>query len=388
LTGSLVLAVASWSMHGWSQTAQEQTAISLEKQGKNTEAEDAWKGLSKTQPANAMPLAHLGLLEARQEHYKQAIAYYRKAMALNPSMPGLRLNLGLALFKDGDYKQAMQMFAPLLKAESADSPERYRLTVLMGMSHYGLGEYAAAVPFLKHASSSDPQNLNLLLTLAHSCLLSKQFPCVLDAFHQMVALNADSAEADMLVGEALDEMNDTQGATRKFRAAIVANPKEPNVHFGLGYLLWMQGQTQEAAQEFQAELDNEPEHNEAMLYLADSHIQMNRMEEAQPLLEKVVKANPASSMGHLDLGIVYAQAGRQQEALHELKTAAALEPNDVKAHWRLARLYRSMGRTAEANAELAKSKNLNKAANDKLLQVVSGGQHTDAVTSASAPVKK
>ena len=45
------------------------------------------------------------------------------------------------------------------------------------------------------------------------------------------------AEADMLAGEALDEEGKISEATEQFRAAVKANPKEPNAHFGLGYLL-------------------------------------------------------------------------------------------------------------------------------------------------------
>jgi tetratricopeptide (TPR) repeat protein len=371
LAGSLVLAVASLNTPVWSQSTTEEAAVSLERQGKTVEAEDAWKALSKAQPANPLPFAHLGLLEARQEHYTQAIAFYRKAMVLSPALPGLQLNLGLAYFKDGDYQKAIASFAPLHKAAAPETDDAQRLTVLLGMSHYGLGEYAAAVPFLKDASEHDAQNLPLLLTLAHSCLLSSQYPCVLDAFHKMVALNANSAEAEMLEGEALDEMKDTLGATREFRAAVQANPKEPNVHFGLGYLLWTQGQTQEAAQQFQAELDNDPEHTQAMLYLADSDIQMGHMDAALPLLEKLVKLNPKSAMGHMDLGIVYADASRNSEALAEFKTAIALKPDDVNAHYRLGRLYRTMGKTAEAKAEFDKSKGLNQAADERLLKVMS-----------------
>ena len=115
-------------------------------------------------------------------------------------------------------------------------------------------------------------------------------PCVQDAFHQIVAMNPDSAEAYMLMGEALDEMKDPVGRTREFRNAAKANPKEPNVHFGLGYLLWTKGQYTEAANEFQAELDNEPQHPQAMLYLADSKIQTNQPDEARPLLEKVLSS--------------------------------------------------------------------------------------------------
>ena len=93
--------------------------------------------LEASSPSNPEPYAHLGLLEARQEHYPDAIRYYRKAFALAPAMPGLRLNLGLAYFKKGDYKQAIAMFEPVLKQK----PDDQQLNILMGMSHYGLAQY-------------------------------------------------------------------------------------------------------------------------------------------------------------------------------------------------------------------------------------------------------
>jgi tetratricopeptide (TPR) repeat protein len=350
-----------------SQGDPRQAAFALEQQGRNAEAEMAWLGISKQQPSNPEPYAHLGLLEARQEHYPDAIRYYRQAFALAPGMPGLRLNLGLAYFKNGDYKQAIAMFEPVLKQK----PDDQQLNILVGMSHYGLGQFEAATPYLKQAAKGDPQNLTLLLTLAHSCLWSKQYPCVLDAFHQIVALNAESAEAYMLMGEALDEMKDPVGAVREFRTAVKANPKEPNVHFGLGYLLWTKGQYPEAAAEFQAELDNDAQHQQAMLYLADAKMQMNQSDEAQPLLEKLVKLDPGNAMAHRDLGIVYAGQDRKQEALSEFQAAIKIAPNDVNAHYRLARLYRSMGRSAEAKAEFDKAGSLNKAEDERLLKVMS-----------------
>jgi tetratricopeptide (TPR) repeat protein len=371
MTLGLVLVMVGWSLTSRSQDDPRQAAFALEQQGKTAEAEAAWSALAKAYPTNPEPFAHLGLLEARQEHYTEAVASYRKAMALDPAMPRLRFNLGLAYFKAGAYGDALQQFNPLLKTEPPDSEEAQRLAILIGMSHYGLAEFAAANPYLKQAADRDTQNLPLLLTLAHSCLQSQQYPCVLDAFHRIIALNPNSAEAHMLAGEALDEMKEPVDAVRELRAAVQANPREPNVHFALGYLLWTQGRTAEAAQEFQAELKNIPGHNQATLYLADSYIQMNRTQEATPLLESLVKMNPTSSMAHLDLGIAYAEAGRKDEALGEFKTAIALKPEEVNAHWRLGRLYRSMGKTAEANAEFEKSKNLNKNADEKLVKVMS-----------------
>ena len=43
---------------------------------------------------------------------------------------------------------------PLLKIEPPSSPEALRLTTLIGLAHYGSGDYAAAVPYLKQATAA------------------------------------------------------------------------------------------------------------------------------------------------------------------------------------------------------------------------------------------
>ena len=322
--------------------------MALEQQGKYSEAESAWKAYLKASPSNPEPYAHLGLLEARQEHYKEAVPLYRKALDMNPNVPGLRLNLGLALFKSGDLNEAIPEFKALLKSAPPDSDESQRVTILIGMAHYGLAQYADAVPFLKKAADRDQQNLPLRFALAHSCLWSKQWQCVLDVYKEILTLDSESAEADMLAGEALDEMKDGAGATKMFRAAVLANPKEPSVHFGLGYLLWTQKIYPEAAKEFEAELANDPDHTQSMLYLADTDIQLNQPDIALPLLEKAAQLDPSLSLAHLDLGILYGDSGRNDDALRELSLAAKLKPDEVNVHWRLARLYRAMGKKDEA----------------------------------------
>lgn len=177
----------------------------------------------------------------------------------------------------------------------------------------------------------------------------------------------------MLAGEALDEMKDNAGSTKMFRAAVKANPKEPNVHFGLGYLLWTQKQYAEAITEFQAELENDPNHAQSLVYLGDSYVQLNKPTEARAPLEKGVALDPSLWLGHLDLGILDSDAGKNEDALHELKKAVKLKPDEVNVHWRLARLLRTMGRTEEAKSEFEAAKKLNKAADEDLYRKIANG---------------
>lgn len=373
----LTVAAASWpvfSQAGGTGRSEVDEAFALEQQGRFDEAEAAWRAVLKQHPNSADPYAHLGFLEAHQQHYHEAIPMYRKALALNPSMPGLRLNLGLAQFKAGELKDAVQTFLPLLRAAPPSSPDAQRLNTLVGMGYYGLGSYAAAVPYLKKVTAADPQDLHYRLVLAHSCLAAHEYPCVLDVYKQILALNAESAEADMLAGEALDAMQNHAGAIEQFRAAVKANPQEPDVHFGLAYLLWTQNQFEEAAEQFQAELVNAPSNAEAMTFLADCKIHLGKPEAALALLEEAVRLNPGLERSHLDLGILYMQSGKREEAVAEFRAAEKLDPSDPDVHWRLARLYQAMGRKEEAKAEFDKTSSLHKAENESVFAKLKAAQ--------------
>lgn len=350
--------------------SQRQVAIALEQENRIADAEAAWKSLLASSPNDAEAYAHLGLLEARQEHYPEAIAHYRKALALDPKMPSLRLNLGLSLFKSGDMKGTIQTFEPILKNLPTSSPEAMRLVTIIGLAHYGLGEYKEAVPFLKQAAEADPQNLQFKLIYAHSCLWSKQYQCVLDTYQEIITDNPNAAEAYMLAGEAYDELKDDTKALEQFQAAVKADPSTPNAHFANGYLLWRLLRFNEAEIQFRGELANNPEHALALTYLGDVEIHLQHSDQAAPYLEHAIHIDPSIALAHLDLGMIYETQGRKDEALREFQLSAKLEPNDENVHWRLGRLYLSMGRKEEGKAELEKTRNLQKVRDEPLVDKI------------------
>jgi tetratricopeptide (TPR) repeat protein len=286
------------------------------------------------------------------------------------------MNLGLAYFKANQFPDAIKAFSAALKEQPGNSTGAQRLVILLGMAHYAMGDYFVAIPYLQQAAKDDPQSLPLRLTLAHSCLWSKQYDCVMEVDKEILALNADSAEADMLVGEALDEKGDDAGAIEQFRSAAKADPKQPNVHFGLGYLLWKEHHFDEAAKEFQVELGNDSSDQRTRAYLGDSLVELNQYEQAQPELEIAVKDASTTKMAmvHRDLGVVYAEGGRKEDAANELLQAIALDPKDVSPHWRLGKLYRSMGKKEQAEAEFAIASAMAQENSRPLTQEI-GGDH-------------
>lgn len=367
---TLILASLAGVAQSLPPSASRETAYALEQQGQLAEAEDAWRTVLRKNPASAEACAHIAFLESEQQHYAQAVVFDRKAMALNPHIPGLQMNFGLDLFKAGDLREAVRVFAPLYHRASPDSSEAQRLRILIGMADYGSGNYVASVPYLRDAMARDPQNLPYRLVLAHSCLWSKQYQCVLDVYRQILNLNAESAEADMLAGEAYDEMRDHEEAITQFRNAIKEDPRFPGVHFGLGYILWSEGHFEEAVPEFELEVENNSSSAEALAYWADSDIHLNRFDLARPLIDRALKLNSKQELPWLDFGILDMSAHDNVEALHALRTAESLAPDDVRVHWRLARLYKATGHPQEARAEFAKTQHINQTADNSVFKLL------------------
>lgn len=369
LLSGLILASLVPSMSA-AQSSVVTEALRLEAQGRIAEAERAWQSVVQSNPESPEALVHLGLLEAHEQRYPQAVGFYLRALAKAPNLPGLETNLGLAYFKNGQFADALKPFADELKRHPGDP----RLTLLLGMTHYGMADYLVAVPFLKRGAQQDPQNLPLRLTLAHSCLWSRQYECVWSTYTEILSLNPSSAEAEMLVGEALDETGDDMGAIKHFRAAAVSNPKEPNVYFGLGYLLWTQSHYSEAAQSLTLEIANDPQHGQAHAYLGDCFVQLNQYADAEPELRLALQIDPQSPVAHRDLGIVYAATGRTGEAETELNRAIALDPEDTIGRYRRARLFQSLGRRDEAAADFKAVGAMKQQQNDALIKKLASKQ--------------
>lgn len=341
-----------------------QQAMALEQQGRFAEAAESWRAVTEHNPRDAAAFASLGLDLARLGKYPDAVTAYGKALQLDPHIRGLQLDLGLALFKQGKLEEAI---APLRQAVAA-APESAQAGILLGMSYYGTAHYEQAIPYLRAAVRRAPENVEMRGVLAQSCLQAKQFNCVLEQYKQILAVNPDSAPAHMLGGEALDGMNETPQAIVEFQAAEKAAPTEPNVHFGLGYLLWKQHRYDEAAEEFRKEIENEPMHAQALAYLGDTEIKLEHSSEAEAILRRAVHQAGATQLAWLDLGIVLAGEGKNDEAATDFERAIEMNPNEVDAHWRLARLDQATGKTEEARAEFAKARALHQKQDETLMR--------------------
>src|SRR5947209_7570260 len=97
--------------------------------------------------ADINALVRDGLNFSAQGQYDKAAKCYREALAIDPKLAPVQLNLGLAEFKRGRFGDAV----PPLKAALALEPDSFQARTLLGMSYYGARRYSDAVTTLAPA---------------------------------------------------------------------------------------------------------------------------------------------------------------------------------------------------------------------------------------------
>ena len=93
--------------------------MALELQGRLDEAVKVWQVVVGRNPRDARALASLGVDYSKEQRYPEAASAYRKALALDPKLPGIQLNLGLAEFKQGTFRPPYLRLAPLWRPSQA-----------------------------------------------------------------------------------------------------------------------------------------------------------------------------------------------------------------------------------------------------------------------------
>ena len=130
-----------------------QTAM---KERKPLKAEKALLTILKFDEKNAAAYNRLGILYAKEKHYKEAIECFEIAQSLDNNASSLH-NVGLIYYETGKYEKAAMAFSQAIALEG-DQPARY---IAYAKALEKLGERSKAVEALETAYSLNPSTVVL-----------------------------------------------------------------------------------------------------------------------------------------------------------------------------------------------------------------------------------
>src|SRR5262245_5509613 len=238
-------------------------------------------------PSWAEALVNLGIVYNREGKSEEAIAAFKRAIEADPKLFGASLNLGITYFRLHRFDDAE---APLRRATQIDpaSDQGARLLFMTLFARQKFDEVAAMAVKLLAASPDDPAVLEIA---GRAYLNQRKYADAVKALEGRARLQPESAEIYQLLGQARDNVNDSEGALWEFRRAIDLKGETalPEIHFDCGYVLWKLRRYDDAALEFELELKSKPDHAASTYYLGNIALSRNDINTALPLLEHAAR---------------------------------------------------------------------------------------------------
>ena len=184
-----------------------------------------------------------------------AIATYEQALRVQPEYPEADYNLANALVEAGRREEAIahyQRASQLLPGAAADVHNNLGIALMTD------GKVAEAVSEFRRATQADPQSAKAHRNLGDALVTMGERAEGLEQLRRAVALRPSDAALRYDLGSALLEAGSLVDAVTELHEALRLDPKSVAAHNNLGIALGSQGKLSEAIAEFDKALDLDP----------------------------------------------------------------------------------------------------------------------------------
>ena len=272
--------------------------------------------------------------------------------------------MGMSWYQERVYQRAIVYLETIVRTgnevpdDSALAREYFECQQALGLSHYLLGHFAEAIPYLERTVQRFPNNHELVYALGMAGIQARQVEKARAAFGHMFRVAPDSAAANLLTAQMMVRAGMEECADAELKVAVGKDPRLPQANFLLAQNAIYKTRYDEGIALLEKELAINP--NNAMAYykLGDALTRQLKWDEAIVQLQKSVWLNPFYSGPYILLGKSYLKKKQLPNAEGMLKRAIQFDPNNKSAHYILGQVYQQSGRAEDAKREFALAEKL------------------------------
>jgi len=267
---------------------------------------------------DAYSFLRAGMANERSGNYPDAVASYKKGLAVEPENVEILNSMGFALFQQGKSDEAIASLEKALKID----PRHWKSHNNMALASIDIGELELAEAHYRESLAIEPQHAiynDLGYVLERQGLPEDAF----EAYQEALKLEPESAISHFNLATHLARKKEYSDAESHLLAALKTQPSA-QVYTGLGAVLWQQGRAEEAITNLKTAIQTDPKSTGASNTLGKIFIEQGKLDEAASTYRLLAKNQP-SAVAHQGLAQVLTRMGRDKEAQQELSKAKALE---------------------------------------------------------------
>ncbi|QTO18860.1 tetratricopeptide repeat protein [Burkholderia seminalis] len=274
-----------------------------------------------------------------------AIAHYRRAVALRPEFPEAHNNLGNALRDARVPAEAMASCSRAIELRPGYA-EAYNN---LGNVLQDLGELDAAAASYGKAIAFHTAYAEAHSNLGHVLRAQDKHTEAIAHYRRALELNPALRVAQRGLGAALRATGDFDGALAHARAGL--EPDDAEAHCALGISLRSINDFDGAAQLFERAREIDPRYAPAWARLGELRCQQGEYEASVHLCRRAIELDPELADAYNFLGLAYHNLDRMAAAELSHRHAIDLNPDDADAHHNLAAALFRLDKLDEAMDE-------------------------------------
>lgn len=323
-------------------------AIQAQQRGDYQVAIKEYRELLALRPQDVEAKVNLGAALAHVGRFDEAIVMYQSALPSLKDSRMVRLNLGLAYYKKGDWVNAREQFSALHQA----APTNVQAAILLADTEVKLGDAEPAAGMLEPLETTNAQNSDFNYVLGLALIKAGRRRDGIPHMEKAGELG-ESGDAYMLAGAALLDLNEYEQARHDLEIAERLAPNLRGLHTLVGMARDKTGDQKQAEPAFREAVKENPDDFEANLYLGALLYKQRQLPEAKTYLDQAVKLKPNDSMARYESAMLKSTSGEYEAAAKELEAVIKDNPDWLEPHVELTSLYYKLHRPSDGAKERA-----------------------------------
>ena len=262
----------------------------------------------------------LGVTLRRQNRIDEAVVAFEQLATIDPGHPGLALERGLLFEAQQHFDRAIAFYRQALE----QNPEDPSLKLRLGGALVAAEEDDEAAELLASVLREDPSSAEAEHFVGRIAFHRGNYPEAQQHFDRAISLDSTRGEFFMWSGRAALESNNLGTALSRADEALERDGSLGDAYYVRGVARLRSGAVRDAERDLNRALELSPQRTEALAALGDCHDQLRELPEAIASYQRAVLADDTNGAWWYRLGRLLLDASRTSESVHALSRATLL----------------------------------------------------------------
>ncbi|MFB0520870.1 MAG: tetratricopeptide repeat protein, partial [Desulfatiglandales bacterium] len=243
-------------------------------------------------------------------HFKEAEAYFKKALEKDPSHCPSFMGLLHSYLLLEDLKSVRELLIQYPRPDGCtDTDKDYMEAILAEIR----GKWEEALIHYEAIAKRDASDAKAYTYMAMIYLSQKEYTSGIEACQQAIKADPNFFLARNVLGRLSQAQGNIVGATAAFEKALQIFPNYAFGHASLGDAYLRRGMAEKARAQFEEAERLEPENCDLLAYIGNAFLATGKRAEAIRYYQKSLAVDPENAMIHYFLARIYLEEGEDEK---------------------------------------------------------------------------